>query len=135
MQIYVPYSSPMEVAKCLDRRRLHSQIREAYLVLDSLDGKKKWRGVLVEMYRPYQSWLQYYKDVLECYRDGKEYEGIHIDHPPFLTEEFCEHHRRRLFSHAPDKYSQFAYLGYSEENWYFDNLSNTVIKYANGKRL
>lgn len=57
MQIYVPYSDPLEVAKCLDRKRLHSQIREAKLLYDSLNGIKKWKGVLVDMYRPYESYI------------------------------------------------------------------------------
>ena len=133
MQIYVPYSDPLKVAMCLDRKRLHSQIREAGLVYDSILGIKRWKGVLIEMYRPYTLYLKYYIEVLKCYRDGVECDWKKVDPPHFLTEEFCEHHQRRLYSHAPDKYPQFAHLGFSNENWYWEN--NRIIKYLNGKRL
>jgi hypothetical protein len=138
MQIYVPYPDPLEVAKCLDRKRLHSQIREAHLLYDSLIGIKKWKGVLVEMYRPYQAYILYYINVLEAYRDGDvEYipNFVKIDPPPFLTEEFCRHHQKRLYSHAPDKYPQFSHLGKSEVNWYYDNINDRIVKYLNGIRV
>ena len=135
MQIYVPFSDPLKVAECLDRKRLHSQIREAHLLYDSLLGLKHWKGVLVEMYRPYTSYIEYYIEVLECYRDGVECDWKKVDPPHFLTEEFCEHHQRRLYSHAPDKYPQFSHLGFSQENWYYDNDKDAVVKYLNGKRL
>lgn len=135
MQIYVPYSDPLEVAKCLDRKRLHSQIREAHLLYDSLKGIKKWKGVLVDMYRPYESYILYYINVLEAYRDGANHNPVKITPPPFLTKEFCEHHQRRLYSHAPEKYPQFSHLGFSKENWYYDNINDKIVKYLNGKRL
>lgn len=53
--------------------------------------------------------------------------------PPFLTEEFCNQHKRRLFTKAPDLYPQFAEFGTSEINWYWSN--GEIVKYINGKRI
>lgn len=53
--------------------------------------------------------------------------------PPFLTDDFCNQHKRRLFTKSPDKYPQFAEYGTSEENWYFFDCE--LLKYVNGKRI
>ena len=53
--------------------------------------------------------------------------------PPFLTDEFCDQHKRRLFTKAPDFYPQFEEYGTSEENWYW--VECELLKYVNGKRI
>jgi len=53
--------------------------------------------------------------------------------PDFLTKEFCDQHKRRLFAKSPIYYQQFEKLGKSEENWYF--LDGKVVKYIKGKRV
>lgn len=55
--------------------------------------------------------------------------------PPFLTSDFCDQHKRRLFAKNPEHYKQFEEYGTSDENWYFDNDKNIIIKYINGKRI
>lgn len=140
MQIYVPYRNPLDVAKCLDKRRLASQIREARLVLGGINGENGWtKGPLYHMYKHHKDWLELYILILETWRTQvldnlqnmveKSMELV----PWFLTDEFCEHHKRRLYSHAPEKYPQFSHLGFSDENWYWEN--NKIIKFKNGKRI
>jgi hypothetical protein len=53
--------------------------------------------------------------------------------PPFLTDDFCDQHKRRLFTKAPELYPQFEKYGKNYENWYF--LDGNIVKYVNGKRL
>ena len=54
--------------------------------------------------------------------------------PPFLTEEFCKHHRDRLFTKNPEWYRDlFTHCEESEENWYF--VDGELLRYANGKRI
>lgn len=139
MQIYVPYRNPLEIAKCLDKRRLASQIREARLVLGGINGENGWtRGPLHYMYKPHKDWLELYILILEAWRTQSLVDLQSLVEksteltPWFLTDEFCERHKRRLYSHAPEKYPQFSYLGFSDENWYWEN--NKIIKFKNGKR-
>lgn len=141
MQIFVPHPEPYLVAQCLDRRRLNKQIIECKQILAAIDGTSKaWANhPVVRMYRPYRDWLQYYMLCLMAYMEGDtqcfyqtNYEACCI-RPPFLTEEFCAQHKRRLYTKDPDHYQQFAQYGKSGENWYF--VDGKIVKYINGKRI
>lgn len=146
MNVFVPYKSPLECAKALyGDRRFNKQIIECRQILDAIDGKKAWSAhPCTLMYKPYRVWLSYYMDCLYFYREHRNH-GMSIlvadnyskkadeYRPPFLTDEFCNQHKRRLFTKSPDKYPQFAEYGTSEENWYFVDCE--LLKYVNGKRI
>lgn len=91
------------------------------------------------MYKGFKRWLCAYADCLWAYRDGLEDVAFDIsylaDHnrPAFITEAFCDQHKRRLYTKAPDLYPQFASYGTSDENWYF--IHGRIIKYKNGKQI
>lgn len=143
MNVFVPYASPLETAKCLDRLRLNKQIIECSQILNAIDGTGKgWvNHPVTKMYKPYKEWLYYYMNCLDCYRKGlKDYAEdwnklANEKTPLFLTEDFCNQHKRRLFTKNPEHYKQFEEYGTSDENWYFDNDKNIIIKYINGKRI
>ena len=142
MQVFVPYRKPIEVARCLDPKRLAKQIQECSLIIDSIEGRTPYwyNHPVVQMYIPYLGFLKKYLQVLKLYHEGKGteafYAGFHLkdsDLPPFLTDEFCDQHKRRLYTKAPDLYPSFEPYGKSEENWYVVN--GELVKYVNGKRI
>ena len=143
MQVFVPYPSPIDEAKCLDKRRLRKQIIECDQILAAIGGKSEaWKNhPIVKMYSAYWPWLAYYRGTLDAYlqRNIKEAEQCSWNaryaciEPPFLTSDFCDQHKRRLYTKAPELYPQFAVYGKSEENWYVVN--EELLKYVNGRRI
>lgn len=150
MQIFVPYPSPLQCAVSLwnDQSRFNKQIIECHQILDAIDGVVKgwFNHPVTKMYKPYREWLINYSLCFEEYIKFRKC-GIKVSRlnairysikadsikPPFLTDDFCDQHKRRLFTKAPDKYPQFAEYGTSEENWYF--VDGELLKYVNGKRI
>lgn len=141
MQVFVPYHSPIDVAKCLDRKRLRKQIIECDQILKAISGESKaWKNhPVVKMYADYSHWLSEYRECLYAYLSGDEElawfceEDADWHRPPFLTDDFCDQHKRRLFTKAPELYPQFWPYGESDENWYF--VDGQIVKYINGKRI
>lgn len=141
MQVFVPYPSPLDTAMCLDAKRLEKQIAECDQILSVLDGDAKGRKShpIFKMYRPYADWLSAYRQVLSFFSVGDEaFAKWYIDYannhrPPFLTKEFCDQHKRRLYTKSPALYPQFAELGTSEENWYV--VDGELVKYVGGKKV
>lgn len=142
MQVFAPYPSPIDVAKCLDKRRLRKQIIECDQILKAITGESKsWKNhPVVKMYLHNSSWLKFYRDCLLYFQDGdidwaqdrSDY-ADQLFRPPFLTESFCDQHKRRLYTKAPELYPQFAEYGKSEENWYF--VDGRLRRYVNGKEV
>lgn len=142
MQVFVPYPSPIDVAKCLDTARLRKQVLEADQILNAISGKSNaWKNhPVVKMYSDYAGWLWYYRETLDaylknCFTLAKQYSNQCDAYfrPPFLTPEFCDQHKRRLYTKAPGLYPQFAEYGKSEENWYF--VDGRLRRYVNGKEV
>lgn len=141
MQVFVPYHSPIDVAKCLDPKRLRKQIIECDQILKAISGESKaWKNhPIVKMYRGYFRWICAYSDCLYEYNDGQEEFAFRLSdtadriRPPFLTDDFCDQHKRRLFTKAPELYPQFAEYGTSDENWYF--VDGRLRRYVNGKEV
>ena len=142
MQVFVPYQSPIDVARCLDKRRLHKQVVECDQILKAITGQSAgWRNhPIVKMYFKHTAWLWYYRETLDAYNKGcmrlaKQYSRQCDTYfrPEFLTQRFCNQHRRRLYTKSPSDYPQFSRYGESEENWYF--VDGKVIRYSQGKKL
>ena len=55
--------------------------------------------------------------------------------PEWHTQEYYDQMKRRLYTKNPDYYREWAYLGKSEENWYWSHELQKFIKYVNGKRV
>jgi hypothetical protein len=99
MQVFVPYPSPIDVAKCLDPKRIRKQIIECDQILAAINGKSQaWKNYpVVKMYKPYKSWLIRYRACLsELDPMWAKIWSRHADRvrPPFLTESFCDQHKR-----------------------------------------
>ncbi len=144
MQVFVPYPSPIDVARAMsnDKLRFRKQIVECDQILKAISGESKaWKNhPVVKMYSDYVGWLWYYRETLDAYLKkyftlAKQY-AFQCDayfRPPFLTESFCDQHKRRLYTKALELYPQFASYGKSDENWYF--VDGDIVKYINGKRI
>lgn len=141
MQVFFTSTSCFKTASQLDKRRLNKQIIEAAQIILSIDGYGTgWLNhPVTQMYRPYKLWLQLYHACLKAYKEGDmelaEAFSRKADtvRPPFVTDKFCNHHARRLYTKAPGLYPQFATLGTSIENWYV--INGETIRYVNGKRI
>lgn len=140
MQVFI-IGSPLETARALSKRYLNNQINEAKIIFDAISGAKAWRNhpVVLE-YKDYMSWLILYTMILEAYRSEKysvaeRFNGKISDviKPPFHDEEFFNQMKKRLYTKNPHHYSQWSYLGESQENWYF--VDGVMRRYVNGKRI
>lgn len=141
MQVFVPYADPYQTAECLDRQRRLKQLTEAVQILDAIDGKSAgWRNhPATKMYAPYREWLFRYKECFNEWLSGNTVKAkwwsnhANLLRPPFMTDEFCDQHKRRLFTKAPELYPQFCPYGESDENWYF--VDGELVKYVGGKKI
>lgn len=153
MQVFVCYPEPLKVAQAMwnDQRRYNKAIIEAKQILAAIDGAKAWRNHPVcLMYKEHKEWLELYLKCFEAYRDSRKKEklidGVEIYYaayllskaaykirPPFLTQEFCDQHKRRLYTKSPELYPQFAQYGKSDVNYYF--VGGELLKYKDGKRI
>ena len=141
MQVFVPYPSPIDVAKCLDPKRLRKQIIECRQIMKTIEGQSEaWKNhPVIKMYSSEWAWLSCYTLCLQYYELGDEDAAqdenarAFMFRPKFLTKDFCDQHKRRLYTKAPALYPQFAGYGKSDENWYF--VDGEIIKYINGKRI
>lgn len=158
MQVFVPDSDPLNVAMILwrDQRRYNKQIIECRQIISAIKGETKaWSNhPVVKMYKPHLKWLECYMNCLENFRNARNYankhkgEGLNLNvkcdlatlryardankcTPEFLTEDFCDQHRRRLYTKSPDLYSEYAPLGESYDNWYY--VDGNLLKYRDGK--
>ena len=141
MQVFVPFPEPIRVVQVLDSRRRNKQIIETEQILQAIGGfGKGWiNHPIVKMYSPYADWLLHYHGCFCSWKIGDpgaaqifNDEAMKII-PPFLTPDFCDQHKRRLYTKAPDLYPQFSGYGKSEENWYY--IGGQIIKYIKGKRI
>ncbi len=108
---------------------------------------------IVKSYVNHYEWLLYYLDTLTAYSRHKQYSkyqtadsvGSHYEDareansravaltPEFITEEFMNHHKRRLYTKNPTHYAQWAELGASHRNWF--SVDGEIWVYENGKRI
>lgn len=153
MQIFTPYPEPIEVAKAMwaDQKRYNKQIIECKQIMAAIDGAKAWRNhPICLMYKEHKERLRFYLWCFEAYRnsmksdnytdkDGFMMEAEYFSNranavkPSFLTDEFCDQHKRRLYTKSPELYPQFAKYGTSDINFYYVN--GKLLKYKDGKRI
>lgn len=155
MQVFICYSSPLEVAKTMwaDQRRYNKAIIECKQILAAIDGAIPWsKHPACLMYKEHKGWLELYLSCFECYRNYKKSkEGTHEKEmwgketelrnteamfysPKFLeNQELLDAHKRRLYTKSPELYPQFAEYGTSEENWYV--IDGQIVKYVKCKRI
>lgn len=141
MQVFVPYPSPIDVVKHLDRARRWKQFIEAGQILDAIEGRSSgWKNhPVTKMYAPYKEWLRRYRNCFGMWFSGQpdraEFwsEQADLIRPPFLTDDFCNQHKKRLYTKSPESYQEFAEYGETEENWYV--LDGQIVRYIGGKRV
>lgn len=141
MNVFI-VGSPLETAKVLDKKRYNKQCIETKQIISALFCESKaWsRHPATLQYDEDKLWLQMYHACLLAYRAGDVAQAQRISEfadsirPSFHTEEFFSQMKRRLYSKDSNHYSQWAYLGTSDENWYWSPSEQKIIKYINGKR-
>ena len=139
MQVFIPYPEPIEVAKCLDKRRLNKQIIEGHQILAAAKGETKaWANhPITKMYKNHTEWLRFYIYCLEFYKNGRidvaKKFSAQADkiRPAWMTDAICNAHKRRLVAKDPEFYKDFCIYGISEINYYI--IDNVVWGYARGQ--
>jgi hypothetical protein len=143
MQVFI-VGSPLETARAMagDTRRYNKQIIEVRQILDALNGAKAWSNhPCVLQYRGREEWLRAYKECLEWYVRGDEGKALWAStladywRPMFHTQEYFDNMKARLYTKDKEHYKQWAYLGTSEENWYWSQEQGEWRKYVNGKMI
>lgn len=154
MQIFTPYSNPLDCAKALwnDKLRYNKQILEIEQIQRAILGSKNWKHhPITKMYENHYDWLMFYKETFIAYKkfmnsNSKNDAIFNYNQaliwseradkimPSFLkNSELLNAHKRRLYAKAAHLYPQFAEFGKSEENWYY--VDGKLLKYINGKRI
>lgn len=139
MQVFIPYPQLFACADCLDPRRLNNLLIECKQILAAIRGESQaWKNhPVTKQYREHTEYLEAYMKCLECYKAGKfdlasQYDKKAIANKPgFLTEEFCNQHKRRLYTKNNNFYAYFYMYGESQENWYY--VDGKLLEYINGK--
>ncbi len=142
MQVYI-LGSPLETAKKLDKKRLNNQINECTIMLRAIDGQSVgwFNHPCTQQYNSDKGamYLHHYKLSLQCYMEGDlsgaEYhsEMAQAYAPKFITPEFIDQMKRRLYTKDKQHYAEFAELGESNQNWFF--VDGVIRVYENGKRI
>lgn len=141
MQIFIPYPSPIEVAKCLDPKRLNKQIIECDQIIKAIKGETKaWANhPIVKMYAGHLRWVMLYRACLDSYKDdcldvAKSLSaGADMIRPSWMTDALCRSHKRRLVAKDPQFYKAFWPYGISGINYYV--VDNKVLGYVDGKKI
>ena len=132
MQIFLPFKDVYKTAICLDPRRLNKQIIECKQILNVYRGiSKAWMNhPITKMYKNYSAFIEIYMHCLIAVKNGHHIDAqkiamtSHILIPSFITDEYCDNMKRRLYTKDPIFYKDFAIFGKSYENWYFDIENN-----------
>ena len=140
MQIFLPFLDIIEVAICLDKRRLHKQIVECKQIAKAITGESQsWKNhPVTKMYQNNLGFVNAYTKVLEkywqLYKEGKDdtliKEDIEIQSlnkeamnllPSFVkNEEYLNTMKGRLFIKDSVHYANLAsYTQYGDKNMYF----------------
>ena len=140
MQVFI-VGTPYETAEVLDSKRLNKQIIENKQIMDAIlgTGKGWFNHPVVKSYKNHFQWLYYYNLCLFWYSRGdkqmakKMSERAMAFKPNFHTQEYFNQMKRRLYSKNNQYYSQYSYLGESEQNHYY--VDGEWLIYENGKRI
>lgn len=134
MQVFVPYSDALRVAKemACDKRRYNKQIVECNQIIKAIKGETEaWKNhPICHQYKKYLEWLEWYRDLFVYYKEGgyndkdTNLNFILLNSPRLPSFLFCQDylnsHKRRLYQKSPELYPQFA--KYNDEkdksNWY-----------------
>lgn len=133
MQIFLPYIDIINVAKCLDKRRLHKQIVECKQIIKAITGESEaWKNhPIVKMYSNDLEFVKMYLGVLEEYwkNNGEVTKNLSLLNeeaktklPSFINNEYLATMKGRLYVKDSIHYANFAYcehFGY--QNMYFVN--------------
>ena len=124
MQIFI-IGTIFDTAMSLDKRRFHRQISEAKIIRDAIDGKNKWKGPLVEMYRYNTVWLDLYIATFEAVKNGNILAAINIScralqyTPNFHIDIYLVNMKARLYTKDKEYYKKWEEFGESHVNMYW----------------
>ena len=136
MQVFLPYKSPLKVAKVLDKKRLNKQIVECTQIIKGItDSSYTWsKHPIVKMYKNHLRFIQLYQKVLILYRDNANSFKLKILNfkalchlPSFITKTYINLMKSRLYTKDEDYYKCFKEYGKSYYNLYY--IDKQWIKY------
>lgn len=140
MQVFIISEAPIETARILDRKRLNKQVLECQWIIDGyMYNTRAVNHPIAKMYISDLNWLCMYKRCLECYRDGDINNAEMFSRkamtmtPDFLTQEYFDNFKKRLYTKDPEHYKMFESYGKTDVNMYF--VDGEWIRYINGKRV
>ena len=98
-------------------------------ILNVYEGKSKawYHHPVVLMYQKHVEFVRYYMYCLIAYKDGRESDAVdfarHAENkmPDFISDEYCDNFKRRLYDKDSEFYKKFENFGHSYENWYYVN--------------
>lgn len=136
MQVFLPYKDTFKTAIVLDNRRLNKQIIEINQILNAIYGHSNgWKNhPVTKMYSNNTLFLEYFIEVLKNIKDkkndiAKEYSKLANNNlPVFITQEYCDNFKKRLYTKDSIFYAFFQIYGKSYENWYFVNNEWKIYK-------
>lgn len=140
MTVFIPYLSPLMVARCLDKKRLNRQIQECGWIIKAAlsdEPSRTKNHPSYKMWKNWIPWLQWYQRVLACYRmNGPVNDmalvlegGNNLEIPDFMyNEDLLRANRCQLYHKDPVHYSNFAEdKDFTDSNWYY--VDGQIIKY------
>lgn len=127
MQIFLPYSSPLETAKILDPRRLNKQILECSWILNADEKSRVRNHPIYKMYYGNLDFVILYQQVLQAVKDGDFNYATELNlkcydvYPEFLRDAdwYFDNFKRRLYTKDSEFYKIFESYGTSDNNYYF----------------
>ena len=138
MQIFLISENPIDIARCLDKKRLNKQVLECDWILNGwVTGNHTTSHPIAKMYKDHLDWIELYKQCLKSYREGNENEAIKFSKeankctPEFLKDQnwYFDNFKRRLYTKDKIYYKSFESLGESFVNYYLVN--GKWIEYKN----
>jgi len=141
MQIFI-IGTPYETAECLDKKRFNKQIIECRQILSTLEGKSStWKNhPCAKQYKGHEEWLYRYLDTFIEFNVSRENSRLvsqkaSMYTPEFHVKEYFDQMKRRLYTKDPEHYQKFSKYGTSDVNWYWNEKTQSFVKYENGKKL
>ena len=137
MTVFIPYDDAIEVAKCLDARRLNRQIQECGWIINAASSEMSYRTKThpcYKMWKDHTEWLKWYQKVLKTWSKTHnpdllyELRNSEPKRPEFLSEDVCNASKCQLYHKFPEHYKEFApFKDFTDSNWYV--INGEIIKY------
>lgn len=140
MQIFLPYLNIIEVAECLDKRRLHKQIVECKQIIKAIKGETEaWSNhPIVKMYKNNLEFVQAYLNILEIYwnlyKTEDKFNDIICDVRKAKSRKDLDKYGKLI--DIPNSLGEFFYQNKIADFWEFnENIQKLIPDFITDKYL